>query len=76
MSSNVPLDSSGLGLAEKVTLDFRNDQSFLKTSEQINNLLKQRKKTICDISDVLGNILSLMPLSNYSPIQSLDSDHG
>ena len=36
MSSNFPLDSSGLGRAEKSTLNVRDDQSFLKTSEQIN----------------------------------------
>ena len=36
MSSNFPLDSSGLGRAEKATLNVRDDQSFLKTSEQIN----------------------------------------
>ena len=36
MSSNFPLDSSGLGRAEKATLNVRDDQSFLKTSERIN----------------------------------------
>ena len=36
VSSNFPVDSSGLGRAEKATLNFRDDQSFLKTSEQIN----------------------------------------
>lgn len=82
MSSNFPLDSSGLGRAEKATLNFRDDQSFLKTSEQINRFQgrpktkqpsKAKKKTIRDISDVMGNIRSLVPLPNYSAIQSLDS---
>ena len=36
VSSNFPFDSSGLGRAEKATLNFRDDQSFLKTSEQVN----------------------------------------